>query len=98
MFPVMKAKGREYMLKPANCPHHIQIFARKPWSYRDMPQRYAESTTQYRSELSGELEGLARVLSLTLDDSHVFARPGSSARGVQKSTKPKPADAEGFQA
>lgn len=75
MFPVMKAKGREYMLKPANCPHHIQIFARKPWSYRDMPQRYAESTTQYRSELSGELEGLARVLSLTLDDSHVFARP-----------------------
>lgn len=75
MFPVMEAKGREYMLKPANCPHHIQIYARKPWSYRDLPQRYAESTTQYRSELSGELEGLARVLGLTLDDSHVFARP-----------------------
>ncbi len=75
MFPVMKTKGREYMLKPANCPHHIQIFARKPHSYREMPQRYAESTTQYRSEQSGELEGLARVLALTLDDSHVFARP-----------------------
>lgn len=75
MFPSMKAKGREYVLKPANCPHHIQIFARKPVSYKEMPKRYAESTTQYRSEQSGELEGLARVLGLTLDDSHVFARP-----------------------
>lgn len=75
MFPIMKTKGREYILKPANCPHHIQIFARKLWSYKEMPQRYAESTTQYRSEQSGELEGLARVLALTLDDSHVFARP-----------------------
>ncbi len=73
MFPTMKTKGREYNLKPANCPHHIQIFARKPFSYKEMPQRYAESTTQYRSEQSGELEGLARVLGLTLDDSHVFA-------------------------
>ncbi|OGH11435.1 MAG: threonine--tRNA ligase [Candidatus Levybacteria bacterium RIFCSPLOWO2_01_FULL_36_13] len=75
MFPTIKAKGREYNLKPANCPHHIQIFARKPISYREMPQRYAETTTQYRSEQSGELEGLVRVLGLTLDDSHVFARP-----------------------
>lgn len=75
MFPIMNAKGRDYILKPANCPHHIQIFARKPFSYKEMPQRYAESTTQYRSEQSGELEGLARVLGLTLDDSHIFARP-----------------------
>ncbi|QQG43297.1 MAG: threonine--tRNA ligase [Candidatus Daviesbacteria bacterium] len=75
MFPVMETKGRKYILKPANCPHHIQIFARRPISYREMPQRYAESTTQYRSEQSGELEGLARVLGLTLDDSHIFARP-----------------------
>lgn len=74
MFPVMETKGREYILKPANCPHHTQLFARKPFSYREMPQRYAESTTQYRSEQSGELEGLARVLGLTLDDSHIFAR------------------------
>lgn len=74
MFPAMKAKGREYILKPANCPHHIQIFARKPVSYRELPVRLAESTTQYRSEQSGELEGLSRVLSLTLDDSHVFCR------------------------
>lgn len=75
MFPIMKAKDREYILKPANCPHHIQIFARRPFSYREMPQRYAESTIQYRSEQSGELEGLARVLGMTLDDSHIFARP-----------------------
>lgn len=75
MFPAMKAKGREYVLKPANCPHHIQIYSRRLWSYRELPVRYAESTTQYRSEQSGELEGLARVLGLTLDDSHVFARP-----------------------
>lgn len=75
MFPIMKAKDREYILKPANCPHHIQIFTRRPFSYREMPQRYAESTIQYRSEQSGELEGLARVLGMTLDDSHVFARP-----------------------
>lgn len=75
MFPTMKAKGREYNLKPANCPHHVQIFARKQMSYKEMPQRYAETTTQYRSEQSGELEGLVRVLGLTLDDSHVFARP-----------------------
>ncbi|MCL5432522.1 MAG: threonine--tRNA ligase [Patescibacteria group bacterium] len=75
MFPEMKTKGRSYILKPANCPHHIQIFLRKPVSYKEMPKRYAESTTQYRSEQSGELEGLARVLALTLDDSHVFARP-----------------------
>ncbi len=75
MFPAMKAKGREYILKPANCPHHTQIFARRPVSYKEMPKRYAESTTQYRSEQSGELEGLARVLGLTLDDSHIFATP-----------------------
>jgi len=72
MFPVMKTKGREYVLKAMNCPHHIQIFARKPMSYRDMPQRYAETTTVYRSEQSGELGGLTRVLSITQDDAHVF--------------------------
>ncbi len=75
MFPTMEAKGRKYILKPANCPHHTQIFARKQHSYRDMPQRYAESTMQFRSEQSGELEGLTRVLGITLDDSHIFARP-----------------------
>lgn len=74
MFPVMEAKGREYVLKAMNCPHHIQIFARKPVSYREMPQRYAETSTVYRSEQSGELGGLTRVLSISIDDAHVFCR------------------------
>src|SRR3990167_1277386 len=72
MFPVMKTRGREYALKGMSCPHHIQIFARKPVSYREMPQRYAQTTTVYRSEQSGELGGLTRVLSITQDDAHVF--------------------------
>lgn len=74
MFPEMNAKGRKYILKAMNCPHHIQIFARKQISYREMPQRYAETTTVYRSEQSGELGGLTRVLSITQDDAHVFCR------------------------
>lgn len=74
MFPIMKTKGREYVLKAMNCPHHIQIFARKPISYREMPQRYAETSTVYRSEQSGELGGLTRVLSISIDDAHVFCR------------------------
>lgn len=74
MFPEMDAKGRKYILKAMNCPHHIQIFARHPLSYREMPQRYAETTTVYRSEQSGELGGLTRVLSITQDDAHVFCR------------------------
>ena len=87
MFPIMQAKNREYILKPANCPHHIQIFARRPFSYREMPQRYAESTTQYRSEQSGELEGLVRVLGMTLDDSHIFARPDQVKEEFAKALK-----------
>ena len=87
MFPIMKAKDREYILKPANCPHHIQIFARHPFSYREMPQRYAESTIQYRSEQSGELEGLTRVLGMTLDDSHIFARPDQVKEEFAKALK-----------
>lgn len=74
MFPIMEAKGREYVLKAMNCPHHIQIFARKPISYKEMPQRYAETSTVYRSEQSGELGGLTRVLSISIDDAHVFCR------------------------
>lgn len=74
MFPLMHAKGRDYILKAMNCPHHIQIFARKPVSYREMPQRYAETSTVYRSEQSGELGGLTRVLSISIDDAHIFCR------------------------
>lgn len=62
-------------LKPMNCPHHTQIYTSQPRSYRDMPVRYLETTTDYRDEKTGELGGLNRVRSLTQDDSHVFARP-----------------------
>lgn len=61
-----------FVLKPMNCPHHTQIFASRPRSYRDMPIRYLETTTDYRDEKTGELGGLNRVRSLTQDDSHVF--------------------------
>ena len=64
----------EMALKPMNCPHHTQIFASRPRSYRDMPVRYLETTTDYRDEKTGELGGLNRVRSLTQDDSHVFCR------------------------
>lgn len=63
-----------YVLKPMNCPHHTQIFDAVPRSYRDMPQRFAETTMVYRAEQSGELSGLTRVLSITQDDAHVFCR------------------------
>ncbi len=65
----------EMAVKPMNCPHHTQIFASRPRSYRDMPVRYLETTTDYRDEKTGELGGLNRVRSLTQDDSHVFCRP-----------------------
>ncbi len=74
LFKITSREGKEYAMKPMNCPHHTQIFARKPHSYREMPQRYAETTMVYRDEQSGELGGLTRVLSITQDDAHVFCR------------------------
>ncbi len=74
LFRITSREGKEYALKPMNCPHHTQIFNRKPHSYREMPQRYAETTMVYRDEQSGELSGLTRVLSITQDDAHVFCR------------------------
>ncbi len=74
LFRITTREGKEYALKPMNCPHHTQIFDRKPHSYKEMPQRYAETTMVYRDEQSGELGGLTRVLSITQDDSHVFCR------------------------
>ena len=68
-------EGEEYMLKPMNCPHHCEIFARKPRSYRDLPLRIAEFGTVYRYEQSGELHGLTRVRGFTQDDAHIFCRP-----------------------
>ncbi|MCE9644303.1 threonine--tRNA ligase [Candidatus Parcubacteria bacterium] len=74
LFRIVSREGKDYALKPMNCPHHTQIFDRKPHSYREMPQRYAETTMVYRDEQSGELGGLTRVLSITQDDAHVFCR------------------------
>ncbi len=74
LFKLTSREGKEYALKPMNCPHHTQIFNRKPHSYKEMPQRYAETTMVYRDEQSGELGGLTRVLSITQDDAHVFCR------------------------
>ena len=68
-------EGEDYMLKPMNCPHHCEIFASKPRSYRDLPLRIAEFGTVYRYEKSGELHGLTRVRSFTQDDAHIFCRP-----------------------
>ncbi len=65
----------EYMLKPMNCPHHCEVFACKPRSYKDLPLRVAEFGTVYRYEKSGELHGLTRVRSFTQDDAHIFCRP-----------------------
>ena len=68
-------EGEEYMLKPMNCPHHIEIYASKPRSYKDLPVRFAEFGTVYRYEQSGELHGLTRVRGFTQDDAHLFCRP-----------------------
>ena len=74
LFKIVTREGHEFAMKPMNCPHHAQIYARRPWSYRELPQRYASTTKVYRDEQSGELAGLARVLAITQDDAHVFCR------------------------
>jgi threonyl-tRNA synthetase len=80
-FPTIKMKERdsedesEYLLKPMNCPHHIQIYAAEPRSYRDLPVRLAEFGTVYRFEQSGELNGMTRVRGFTQDDAHLFCTP-----------------------
>lgn len=67
-------EDEEYMLKPMNCPHHCEIYARKPRSYKDLPLRIAEFGTVFRYEKSGELHGLTRVRTFTQDDAHIFVR------------------------
>ncbi|HEX3081618.1 MAG TPA: threonine--tRNA ligase, partial [Candidatus Saccharimonadia bacterium] len=74
LFKITTREGHEFAMKPMNCPHHTQIYASQPRSYRDLPIRYAETTMVYRDEQSGELNGLSRVRAITQDDSHVFAR------------------------
>ncbi|MEK7479138.1 MAG: threonine--tRNA ligase, partial [Patescibacteria group bacterium] len=74
LFKMKSREGHEFALKPMNCPHHTQIYARKPWSYRELPQRYANSTMCYRDEQTGELSGISRTRAFTQDDAHVFCR------------------------
>ncbi|MGA9268998.1 MAG: threonine--tRNA ligase [Lutimonas sp.] len=68
-------ENEEFLLKPMNCPHHCEIFNSKPYSYKDLPKRYAEFGTVYRYEQSGELHGLTRVRGFTQDDAHIFCTP-----------------------
>jgi threonyl-tRNA synthetase len=74
LFKITTRENHVYAMKPMNCPHHTQIFDSALRSYRDMPQRYCETTAVYRDEQSGELSGLSRVLCITQDDAHVFCR------------------------
>jgi threonyl-tRNA synthetase len=84
----VKGKGdTEFVMKPMNCPHHAQIFASKHRSYRELPVRYAETTTCYRDEQPGELLGLSRVRSLTQDDGHIFCRIGQVGEEAQNLVK-----------
>ncbi|MBP7006236.1 threonine--tRNA ligase [Patescibacteria group bacterium] len=74
LFKIVTREGHEFAMKPMNCPHHTQIYARRAWSYRELPQRYANTTACYRDEQSGELAGLSRVRGFSQDDAHVFCR------------------------
>lgn len=74
LFRITTREGHEFAMKPMNCPHHTQIYASQPRSYRDLPIRYRDTTMVYRDEQSGELGGLSRVRAITQDDAHVFCR------------------------
>lgn len=74
LFRINTREGHEFAMKPMNCPHHTQIYNSQQRSYKDLPQRYAETTMVYRDEQTGELHGLSRVRSITQDDAHVFCR------------------------
>ncbi len=74
LFKINTREGHEFAMKPMNCPHHTQIYNHVPRSYKDLPQRYAETTMVYRDEQTGELSGLSRVRCITQDDAHVFCR------------------------
>lgn len=74
LFKIVSRDKHEFAMKPMNCPHHAQIYASRPRSYRDLPIRYRETTTNYRDEHTGELNGLLRARSFTQDDAHIFCR------------------------
>ena len=79
---LLDVNDEEYGLKPMNCPGHASIFEQGSWSYRDLPVRYAEDGKVYRKEQRGELSGLSRVWAFTIDDGHLFCRPGDIEREV----------------
>ncbi|OGE84824.1 MAG: threonine--tRNA ligase [Candidatus Doudnabacteria bacterium RIFCSPHIGHO2_02_FULL_46_11] len=74
LFNIKTREGHIFAMKPMNCPHHIEIYRRKMWSYRELPQRYANTTVCYRDEQTGELSGFSRLRAFTQDDAHVFCR------------------------
>lgn len=74
LFKITTREGHEFAMKPMNCPHHTQIYGHLQRSYKTLPQRYAETTTCYRDEQTGELHGLSRVRAFSQDDAHVFCR------------------------
>ncbi|MEK7121121.1 MAG: threonine--tRNA ligase, partial [Patescibacteria group bacterium] len=84
LFKITTREGHLFVMKPMNCPHHVQIYARKPWSYRELPQRYVSTTKVYRDEQTGELAGLSRVRTITQDDAHVFCRISQAKEEIQK--------------
>ena len=84
LFKITTREKHIFALKPMNCPHHTQIYARKVHSYRELPQRYATTTKVYRDEQTGELSGLSRVRAITQDDAHVFCRKPQLKEEVEK--------------
>jgi threonyl-tRNA synthetase len=84
LFKITTREGHEFAMKPMNCPHHAQIYASQPRSYRDLPIRYSETTMVYRDEQSGELSGLNRVRAITQDDAHVFCRVDQAGDEIAK--------------
>ncbi|HEX3568660.1 MAG TPA: threonine--tRNA ligase [Candidatus Saccharimonadales bacterium] len=84
LFHITTREGHEFAMKPMNCPHHTQIYASRPRSYRDLPIRYRETTMCYRDEQSGELNGLSRVRAFTQDDAHIFCREDQTIEEVMR--------------
>jgi threonyl-tRNA synthetase len=87
MFPPMRVGGEDFVLRPANCPHHAMIFAAQQRSYRELPLRLNELGAMFRAERSGVLSGLSRVRQISLDDTHVFCRPDQIADEVERALR-----------
>jgi len=84
LFRINTREDHVFAMKPMNCPHHTQIYNRRQWSYKELPQRYANTTKVYRDEQTGELNGLSRVRSITQDDAHVFCRLTDASGEMEK--------------